>query len=68
MDDDFTLPLSLEKQIEQGKLVKRDLLRQAEIHRVMRHINCKVLRNIHLPLTLCDLQVAYLRSPQFHGI
>ena len=34
----------------------------------MRCINRKVLRNIHLPLTLCDLQVAYLQSPQFHGI
>ena len=68
MDDDFTLPPSLEKQIEQGKLVKCDLPRQAEIDRVMQCINCKVLCNIHLPLTLRDLQVAYLQSPQFHGI
>ena len=47
------------RQIEQGKLRKRDLLRQAEIDRVMRRINRKVLRNIHLPLTLHDLQAAY---------
>ena len=45
-----------------------DLLRQAEIDRVMRRINRKVLRNIHLPLTLRDLQAAYLQSPQFRGI
>ena len=56
--DDFTIPPSLEKQIEQGKLTKRDLLRQAEIDHVMRRINCKVLRNIHLLLTLRDLQAA----------
>ena len=68
VDDDFTLPPSLEKQIEQGKLVKRDLPRQAEIDRVMRRTNCKVLHNIHLPLTLRDLQAAYLQSPQFPGI
>ena len=68
VDDDFTLPPSLEKQIEQGKLAKRDLPQQAEIDRVMRRINRKVLRHIHLPLTLHDLQVAYLQSPQFRGI
>ena len=33
--DDFTIPPSLEKQIEQGKLMKRDLPRQAEIDRVI---------------------------------
>ena len=66
--DDFTIPPSLETQIEQGKLTKRDLPRQAEIDRVMRRINRKVLRNIHLPLTLRDLQAAYLQSPQFRGI
>ena len=65
VDDDFTLPPSLEKQIDQGRLAKRDLPRQAEIDRDMRCINCKVLRNIHLPLTLHDLQAAYLQSPQF---
>ena len=63
--DDFTIPPSLEKQIEQGKLAKWDLPRQAEIDRVMRRINHKVLHNIHLPLTLHDLQAAYLQSPQF---
>ena len=34
----------------------------------MRRINRKVMRNIHLPLTLRDLQAAYLQSPQFRGI
>ena len=58
----------MEKQIEQGKLAKRDLLRQAEIDRIMRCIKRKVLCNIHLPLTLRDLQVAYLQSLQFRGI
>ena len=66
--DDFTIPPSLETQIEQGKLTKRDLPCQAEIDRVMRRINRKVLCNIHLPLTLRDLQAAYLQSPQFRGI
>ena len=33
--DDFTVPPSLETQIEQGKLTKRDLPRQAEIDHVM---------------------------------
>ena len=68
VDDDFTLPPSLEKQIEQGKLAKCDLPCQAEIDQVMHHINRKVLHNIHLPLTLRDLQAAYLQSPQFRGI
>ena len=68
VDDDFTIPPSLEKQIEQGKLTKCDLPRQAEIDHVMRRINRKVLHNIHLPLTLCDLQAAYLQSPQFRGM
>ena len=31
VDNDFTLPPSLEKQIDQGRLAKRDLPRQAEI-------------------------------------
>ena len=34
----------------------------------MCRINRKVLCNIHLPLTLHDLQAAYLQSPQFQGI
>ena len=33
--DDFTIPPSLETQIEQGKLMKCDLPRQAEIDRIM---------------------------------
>ena len=53
------------RQIEQGKLTKCDLPRQVEIDRIMRRINRKVLHNIHLPLTLHDLQAAYLQSPQF---
>ena len=68
VDNDFTLPPSLEKQIEQGKLAKHDLPCQAEIDRIMHRINHKVLHNIHLPLTLRDLQAAYLQSPQFQSI
>ena len=68
VEDDFKIPPSLEKQIEQGKLAKNDLPRQADIDRIMRRINCKVLRNTHLHVTLHDLIAAYLDSPQFRNI
>ena len=68
VEDDFKLPPSLEKQIEQGRLAKRDLPRQAEIDRIMRRINRKVLCDTHLPLMLRDLKAAYIQSPQFRGI
>ena len=34
----------------------------------MRCINWKALHDIHLPLTLRDLQATYLQSLQFRGI
>ena len=43
VDDDFKLPPSLDKQIEQVRLAKRNLPQQAEIDRMMHRINCKVL-------------------------
>ena len=67
-NNDFKIPPSLEKQIEQGRLARDDLPKQIDIDRVMRRINRKVLRQTHLPLTLRDLQAAYLESPQLRDI
>ena len=67
-EDDFKIPPSLEKQIEQGKLAKNDLPRQADIDRIMRRIDRKVLKDTHLHITIRDLIAAYLESPHFRDI
>ena len=67
-NNDFKIPPSLEKQLEQGRLAQDDLPKQIAIDRVMRRINRKVLRQTHFPLTLRDLQAAYLESPQLRDI
>ena len=67
-EDDFKIPPSLEKQIEQGKLAKNDLPRQADIDRIMRRIDRKVLKDTHLHITIRDMIAAYLESPHFRDI
>ena len=68
MESDFIIPPSLEKQIDQGQISKRDLPCQKDIDKIMKQINCKVLRHTHLPLLLQDLRAAYLNSPYFKDI
>ena len=65
---DFIILPSLEKQIDQGQISKWDLPCQKDIDKIMKQINRKVLRRTHLPLSLCNLRVAYLSSPHFKDI
>ena len=49
--------------INTGKLVQRFLLKQADIDKILKIIQRKVLKGTHLPVTVNDLQAGYLVSP-----
>ncbi len=68
IDSDFVIPPALNKQIDPHKIIHKFLPKQGEIDRLLKHINRKVLRDIHLCCSLKDLKAAYLSSLHFKDI
>ena len=66
--DDLALPTPLAELIDVGKLNTRDLPKQHKIDLVFKLIQSKILRQVHLPTSFCDLHGAYLNSPHFRDI
>ena len=65
---DFEITPVLEEVIPDGALIHRHLPKQADIDRIMIHINRKYLKRMHLPCSLKDMQAAYIQSPHFCDI
>ena len=53
----------LESLIDTGRLVEKFLLNQADIDKILKIIQRKVLKGTHLPDTIKEIQVWYLISP-----
>ena len=58
----------LEGLINAGRLVQKVLPKQADIDKILKVIQRKVLKGTHLPVTIKEIQVRYLISPYFKGI
>ena len=66
--DDLARTVSLAELIDVSKLNIRDLPKQCKIDPVFKLIQSKILHQIHLPMSFCDLHGAYLNSPHFRDI
>ena len=64
----FQEPLELESLISTGKLVQKFLLKQADIDKILKIIQRKVLKGMHLPVTVKEIQAGYLISPYFKDL
>ena len=55
----------MENLINTGSLVQKFLPKQADINKILKIIQRKVLKGIHLPVTVNEMQAGYLISPYF---
>ena len=51
-----------------GKLVQKILIKPADINKLLKLIQRKVSKGIHLPVTVKEIQVGYLISPYFKDL
>ena len=51
-----------------GKLVQMFLLKQADIDKILKIIQRKVLKGTHLPVTVKEIQAGYLVNPYFKDL
>ena len=51
-----------------GKLVQKFLTKLTDIDKILKIIHRKVLKGMHLPVTVKEMQAGYLISPYFTNI
>ena len=61
-------PQELKDLIDTTKLIKKLLLKQMDIDKILDIIKRKVLKGTHLPLTIKEIQAGYLSSPYFKDL
>ena len=54
--------------INKCRLVQKFLLKQADINKILKIIQRKVLKGTHLPATVKEIQVGYLNSSYFREL
>ena len=64
----FQKPKELNDVINTGNLIQRFLPKQADIDRILKVIQKKVLRGTHLPVEIKEIQVGYLDSSHFRHL
>ena len=64
----FQNPKKLEDLIDTGNLIHKFLPRQTDIDKILHIIQRKVLKGIHLPVEIKEIQAGYLHSPYFKEI
>ena len=64
----FQEPQELGSQINTGRLVQKFLPKQVDINKILKTIQRKVIKGIHLPVTVKEIQVGYLISPYFKDL
>ena len=55
----FQEPRELENLVNTGRLVQKFLLKQADIGKVLKIIQRKILKGMHLPVTVKEIQAGY---------
>ena len=58
----------MESFINTGRLVQKFLPKQADMDKILKVIQRKVLKGTHLPVTVKEIQAGYLVSPYFKDI
>ena len=61
-------PTELKDPVDTIKLIQKFLLKQTDIDKNLNIIKRKVLKGIHLPLTMKEIQAGYLTSPYFKDL
>ena len=64
----FQEPQELESLINRGMLLKKVLLKQADIDKILMIIQRKVPKGIHLPVTVKEIQTGYLVNQYFKDL
>ena len=64
----FQEPPELQSQLGTGKLVQTLLPKQADIDKILKVIQRKVLKGTHLPVTVKEIQAGYLISSYFKDL
>ena len=64
----FQEPPEWDSLISTGKLVPKGLPKQADIDKILKIIQIKILKGMHLPVTVKEIQAGYLISPSFRDI
>ena len=64
----FQEPCELQSQVDTGKLVQNFLPKQADLDKILKIIQRKVLKGRNLPVTVKEIQAGYLRSPYSKNI
>ena len=54
--------------INTEKIVQKYLPKQADIDKILKVIQRKVLKGTHLPITIKEIQAGYLNSPYFKDL
>ena len=66
--EEIDAPVPLYKLVDTSKIARKRLPQQSEIDPILKEIQTKILRQVHLPASFCDLHASYLNSPQFKDI
>ena len=64
----FQNPRKLEDVINPDNLIHKFLPKQTDIDKILHVIQRKVLKNIHLPIEIKEIQAGYLHSPYFKDL
>ena len=64
----FQEPQILENLINTSRLVQKFMPKQADIDKILKVIQGKVITVMHLPVTVMEIQAGYLVSPHFEDI
>ena len=64
----FQEPKELNNLINTGNLIQEYLPKQADIDRILKGIQRKVLKDMHLPVEIKEIQARYLSSSHFKDI
>ena len=65
---DFTLPQTLSQQLQGKTIMAQTMPRQAEIDRLIKQLNRKILTQTRFPSSLKDLEAAYCSSSAFKDV
>ena len=66
--DIFSRTTRIVSLINTGRLVQKFLLKQADIDKILKIIQRRILKGTHLPVTVKEIQVGYLISPYFKDL
>ena len=58
----------LENLVNTGRLVQKFLLKQADIDKILKIIQQRILKGTHLPVMITEIQAGYLVSSYFKDI